>query len=204
MGAFTPTEQNIINCVTIIVGILGFICSLLTVWLIYSMKKWNGFLSLVWTLAVSQAFFNMATFFLFNANNNVACQIHGFLLLAFGIIGSQYTFYISFSIFYIVFWCKPLNILKIYWYLFGLIVIPAMILGGYSVGEGYFAEGIQGSCFLATSQGRSNRMVVAYDAFHGFSFAAAIIIDIITLYLVIVRPNLKNAPKPDTRGSTLR
>ena len=167
------------------------------------MKKWNGFLALVLTVAVSQAFFNMATFFLFNTNDS-ACQIHGFLLYVFGIVGSQFTFYISFSIFYIVLFCKPLNVITIYWYLLALIFIPTVILGIVAVTEGYITKGSKGNCFIDTSQGASNPIVLAYEILHGLSFFGSIIVDIVTIYLVVLHPTSKNASPTDLRSFSTR
>lgn len=84
-----------------------------------------------------------------------------------------------------------------------------MILGCYSVEEGYIVEGIQGSSFLDPSKpsSRLQYMRIAYDVFKEFSFFANIIIFIITLYLVVVRPNLptfRNAQTMNTGISTAR
>jgi magnesium-transporting ATPase (P-type) len=116
-------ESYIVDISGMVVGGVSFLCSVLTLVLIYFTRKWNGYLLLLTSMTVSQIFYDF-NYMLRPLKPITACYITQFLDVVGGLGVSFWTNILAFVITYTVVLSQSINIFSLYPYfsLFAFVV----------------------------------------------------------------------------------
>ena len=118
-NAFSSEQNHLLIVLPAIISLISLLFSVISVYLIVAMKKWNGFLILVMSLSATQIPLSLGHIFAlanlnFPGSSFQICQTEGFLLYYAGLSSGFWTNLISFSFFYIIVRSKSLQIKKYY------------------------------------------------------------------------------------------
>jgi hypothetical protein len=108
--------ELIAGCILIVFATASLISTVLTIWLIIDMKKWNGYLKIICTLTVCQLLFDIQFIFVPFYKNEVCNRITAFLNILGGLSVSLWTNVISFLLYRIVQNLQSVNIEDYYLY----------------------------------------------------------------------------------------
>lgn len=109
-------------------GCIGMLCSLLTLWIIYRRKYWNGYIQIIWLLALSQLFYDLSTVMVMFSGYTIE-YIYIALRSMSGLWATFLTNILSYVIVYTVWTLQPIEILS-YMVMIRIGVFgPATILG---------------------------------------------------------------------------
>ncbi len=121
--AFTDHERHVVTMISFSFGLLGFICSSMTLILIARLRKWNGYLLLLTSMTSAQVLYDINYIFRI-VKNDAACYSTMFLDLMGGLGVAFWTNVLAFVVTYTVVYCKAINIFKYYYYfaIYGTII----------------------------------------------------------------------------------
>ena len=120
----------IIDSLYVSCGIVSLSCSIMTLWLIYSLQKRNGYVLLIASMCVSEMIYDLG-FILSFYHNMLPCKLKLSFLFVGGIAVSIWTNVIACIVFYMVTYLSRVNIYKYYPYFFFVaFVVPCVV--GYS------------------------------------------------------------------------
>lgn len=128
------SEIELISAVLLaILATSSLVATLITLYLIYDMNRWNGYMLLIFNLTLFQALYDVSFYFLI-AFREIACfQIFTFLATFSGLAVSIWTNIISFVLFYIVMKMKSFHIKFYIKYFFVAIVVVSGLIASLSV-----------------------------------------------------------------------
>lgn len=113
-------------------GTLSLICSLMTLFLVYRMKIWNGFLLILVSTSICQVLYDL-NYMIGITNDYDWCLVWNFLDIFGGLSVALWTNILSFIIVYILVHIKNLDIFKNFHYLCAISMGPPLVLAVYSV-----------------------------------------------------------------------
>lgn len=121
-----PTQVLIIGVFFIAISFVSAIASGLTIWLIYDMKNWSGYILLVFSLSVSQLIYELGL--LLNAcYGQYYCNLlEKVITLYGGIATSCWSNLMSFVLLAIVAFMKTPNVKKYYLWMFGVVTLTSL------------------------------------------------------------------------------
>jgi hypothetical protein len=108
-------QEIIVDLVGLVVGGVSFVCSMLTLVLIYFTRKWNGYLLLLTSMTISQIIYDL-NYMLRPAKPTFACYIVQWMDLVGGLGVSFWTNILAFVISYTVVLSQSINIFALYPY----------------------------------------------------------------------------------------
>ncbi len=121
------SELEIISGFLILVlATLSLIATMVTLWLIHDMNRWNGYMLLIFNLTLCQAFYDISFYFLLAFRNYTCFALFKFLSTFAGLAVTLWTNIISFVLFYIVMTMKSFHIQSY----FKIFLISIMVISG--------------------------------------------------------------------------
>ena len=128
MGLFDYSGFQLAAVVVIVfTALISLIASITQLWLIYDMKRWNGYLMIVATLTFCQVFYSIGFLFLPFHNIYFCWFMLQFLFLFGGVTSALWTNVISVLVYQIVQHLRSVNIKPYYPYLVVGITIPSIV-----------------------------------------------------------------------------
>ena len=131
MGKIVPLTEITLTAGLLLVtsAFLSFVCSLLTLRLIYVMKTWNGYILLIVSLSVAQLLYDLG-FLLIPVMSLVNIEgLLNFISCFGGLMASFWTNVISLIVLYIVLRLNAVDIIKNYTYFAVPIITVTLIIG---------------------------------------------------------------------------
>lgn len=128
------SEIEVISAVLLgILATASLVATLITLYLIYDMNRWNGYMLLIFNLTLFQALYDVSFYFLMAFRNYACFQIFTFLATFSGLAVSLWTNIISFVLFYIVMRMRSFHIKSYIKYFFAAIVLISGIMASLCV-----------------------------------------------------------------------
>ena len=121
-------SDNITIILLLVFGLLGSICSLLTIYLVYSMKRWTGYLRLVVNLTLCQLFYDISIIMI-SGTSKANLYTYISLRCISGIATTLWSNVISYVVLYVVITLKAFNVNNNFNMIFTCIFIPAILIG---------------------------------------------------------------------------
>lgn len=108
----------------LVLATISLISTLITLWLIHDMNRWNGYMLLIFNLTLCQSVYDVSFYLLLAFRNKSCFGIHKFLSMAAGLSVTLWTNVISVVLYYIIIYLKSFNIHHYYRrFLFGIMLI---------------------------------------------------------------------------------
>ncbi|RYH05263.1 hypothetical protein EON65_45195 [archaeon] len=123
MGYNDPRQQAV-RIVSLSFGLASFVCSSLTLLLIYMMRVQNGYLLILLTMTLAQLMYDVNYILRVDSHNDDACYVSQFLDLVGGLSVSFWVNILSYSVTYTIVRCQSVEVFKHYWLfsLFGTVL----------------------------------------------------------------------------------
>jgi hypothetical protein len=121
------SDESVVTFLFITFSILGFLSSLVILFLIKLMNKWNGYLALIWSVEICQLFYD-ASFALYNIKYRRIHALWTGIQFFGGLSSSVWTNILSFVVLYVVFKMSSFDILGHYYYFCFLALAPAFTI----------------------------------------------------------------------------
>lgn len=118
-----PTEIVLLSCAA-----LSVTCSLLTLWIIFQIKRWNGYIHMIVNLAIAQMMYDLSMVLVPFDNTTITVVYVGWRCI-FGLAATFWTNIISCVIAYAVWYRQALDVTKIFKIFYGLVYIPSLLVG---------------------------------------------------------------------------
>lgn len=112
----------------ITVASVSLFLSLLTIFLIYSMKRWNGYLQLILNLTIAQCMYDISVI-MSVGKGLIVHRTFAFLRICFGLASTFWTNVISIIIVYVVIYMEIFNIIENFNLIFTVVYLPSFIIG---------------------------------------------------------------------------
>lgn len=105
---------------------VSLLCSVITLWLIYVMGKWNPYLQIIVCLSICQAIYDISLIMVVNPST-----INAYLVLrgAFGLATTFWTNIIAFIIYYVVKMLAGFNLKRYFYLVLAIVMIPSIVVG---------------------------------------------------------------------------
>lgn len=123
------TIELVIGSITIFISLVSLTGSIITLWLIKSLKNWNGYISLIFALTVCQIFYDLSFFFIPFYNYPICVILTTFLSSFGGLATNLWTNAMSVIIYYVVEELQFFDIPKYFYKIAIIIVSPSLIFG---------------------------------------------------------------------------
>lgn len=128
------SEIEVVSAVLLgILATVSLVATLITLYLIYDMNRWNGYMLLIFNLTLFQALYDVSFYFLMAFRNSACFQIFTFLATFSGLSVSLWTNIISCVLFYIVMRMRSFHIKFYIKYFFAAIVIISGVIASLCV-----------------------------------------------------------------------
>jgi hypothetical protein len=118
-----PTEIVLLSCAA-----LSVTCSLLTLWTIFRIKRWNGYIHMIVNLALAQMMYDLSMVLVPFDDSTVTVVYVGWRCI-FGLAATFWTNIISCVIAYAVWYRRAFEVAKSFKQFYGLVYIPSIIVG---------------------------------------------------------------------------
>lgn len=130
---YSDTEF-VAGSIALFLALISFICTIVTLWLIYDMKRRNGYLLLINSLTTSQLIYDLAFVFLPFYSNEICLDMLTFMCTFAGMAVTLWTNVISLVLYNIVRNLRSFDIYSYYHKFAAAIFIPSLILACLVVG----------------------------------------------------------------------
>ena len=122
-------QQLIIIYLSYIISSISLVCTLLNLWLIRIMKKWNGYLAIITTMCYCQIVYDLSfSLHISAADDNFLIALWNSLQFFGGISVSIWTNILAFVILRVVVNMKSTDILKNFYWLAAIALLPAVLI----------------------------------------------------------------------------
>ncbi len=126
-------NEFIAGMLLLALALFSIICTITTLWLIYDMKRRNGYLLLIWNLTISQFMYDLPFFMLPFYKNRVCEDVMNFMFIFAGMAVALWTNVISLVLYYIVEYLQSFDIYGYYPIFAGCIFIPSCVLASLAI-----------------------------------------------------------------------
>ncbi len=115
MSSDYSTQEYICGTILLCTTTVSFLCTILTLYLIYDLNVWNGHILLVYILTLFQLLYDLSFYFLIGFRQSVFYAFYKFLAITSGTFVSLWINFISLILYYTIIHLESFDIKRHYW-----------------------------------------------------------------------------------------